>query len=118
VVVMYAAKIVEQAPVDDLFNRPRHPYTWGLLGSLPRASSDNGRLAQIPGSPPSLLRPPTGCRFNPRCAHAMPICKTTEPVLEPSPSDAACLDACHLDEDTKEREGRKVLAEMLEGIAP
>jgi peptide/nickel transport system ATP-binding protein len=115
VVVMYAAKIVEHAPVDDLFNRPRHPYTWGLLGSLPR-SGDSARLAQIPGSPPSLLNPPPGCRFNPRCAHAMPVCLTTEPVLEPSPADARCLDACHLDGETKDREGSRVLAELMEGV--
>src|SRR5215471_1612864 len=62
VVVMYAARIQEQAPVDDLFRRPRHPYTWGLLGSLPRMGADMERLAQIPGSPPSLLYPPRGCR--------------------------------------------------------
>src|SRR5215813_3922535 len=66
VVVMYAAKIAEHAPVDDLFRRPRHPYTWGLLGSLPRMGADVPRLAQIPGSPPSLLFPPAGCRFHTR----------------------------------------------------
>ena len=66
VVVMYAAKVAEHAPVDDLFNRPSHPYTWGLLGSLPRIGVDVDRLTQIPGSPPSLLNPPDGCRFHPR----------------------------------------------------
>ena len=60
IVVMYAAKVVEQAPVDDLFKQPRHPYTWGLLGSLPRLDADVDRLVQIPGSPPSLLNPPSG----------------------------------------------------------
>ena len=68
---------------------------------------------QIPGSPPSLLNPPPGCRFHPRCSHTMSICRTTVPELKPAPADPACLDACHLDEATKEREARKVLAEMM-----
>ena len=71
VVVMYAAQVVEQAPVDDLFKRPHHPYTWGLLGSLPRLDADVDRLAQIQGQPPSLLNPPRGCRFHPRCPYVM-----------------------------------------------
>ena len=65
VVVMYAAQIVEQAPVDDLFTRPQHPYTWGLLGSLPRLDADVERLVQISGQPPSLLYPPRGLPFPP-----------------------------------------------------
>jgi len=67
VLVMYAANVVEQAEVHDLFNQPQHPYTWGLMGSLPRLEADVERLTQIPGQPPSLLRPPAGCRFHPRC---------------------------------------------------
>src|SRR5713226_6791438 len=63
VVVLYAARVQEQAPVDRVFYRPNHPYTWGLLGSLPRLDADVERLVQIPGSPPSLLNPPRGCRF-------------------------------------------------------
>ena len=86
VLVMYAANVVEQAPVEELFNRPQHPYTWGLMGSLPRLEVDMERLTQIPGQPPSLLRPPAGCRFHPRCPHVMEICKTTVPQLAPSPS--------------------------------
>ena len=58
VLVMYAAEVAEQAPVEKLFNRPHHPYTWGLLGSLPRLDTDVERLVQIPGQPPSLLQPP------------------------------------------------------------
>src|SRR5690242_73472 len=69
VLVMYAAEVAEQAPVVKLFNRPFHPYTWGLLGSLPRLDTDLERLVQIPGQPPSLLRPPSGCRFHPRCPY-------------------------------------------------
>jgi peptide/nickel transport system ATP-binding protein len=113
VVVMYAAKIVEQANVDDLFNKPQHPYTWGLMGSLPRLEAHVERLTQIPGQPPSLLRPPNGCRFHPRCAHVMEVCKTKVPELEPSPSDLNHLQACHLDPETKEREGSRVVGVLM-----
>jgi len=113
VVVMYAAKVAEHAPVDDLFNRPSHPYTWGLLGSLPRIGVDVDRLTQIPGSPPSLLNPPAGCRFHPRCEFVMPVCRTTQPELRPLPGHPGHLDACHLDDATKEREAAKLLETML-----
>src|ERR671910_1079549 len=63
VAVMYAAQVVEKGTVDGIFNRPHHPYTWGLLGSLPRIDADVERLVQIQGQPPSLLRPPAGCRL-------------------------------------------------------
>ena len=116
VVVMYAAKIAEEAPVDELFNRPRHPYTWGLLGSLPHMNADVERLTQIPGSPPSLLHPPAGCRFHPRCEHVMSICRTSVPELRPSTGNALHLDACHLDDETKEREAAKLLATMMAEI--
>ena len=113
VVVMYAAEIVEHANVFDLFNRPQHPYTWGLMGSLPRLDADVERLTQIPGQPPSLLRPPSGCRFHPRCPYVMEVCKTKEPELVPTQRDPAHLQACHLDEETKDREAAK-LAQMAE----
>jgi peptide/nickel transport system ATP-binding protein len=113
VMVMYAANIVEQAEVHDLFNRPQHPYTWGLMGSLPRLDTDVERLTQIPGQPPSLLRPPNGCRFHPRCPYVMEVCKTTVPRLVPTQRDAAHLQACHLDEETKEREAAKLLAATM-----
>jgi oligopeptide/dipeptide ABC transporter ATP-binding protein len=74
VVVMYAGKIVERATVDELFNNPQHPYTWGLLGSLPARHLTADRLYSIPGAPPSLLHPPSGCRFRKRCEFAMDIC--------------------------------------------
>jgi oligopeptide/dipeptide ABC transporter ATP-binding protein len=109
VLVMYAANVVEQAEVHNLFNQPRHPYTWGLMGSLPRLSADVERLTQIPGQPPSLLRPPAGCRFHPRCPYVMEVCKTTVPELKPTLRDAEHLERCHLDEDTKEREAAKLL---------
>jgi len=117
VLVMYAARVVEQADVNQLFGRPQHPYTWGLMGSLPRLEADVERLTQIPGQPPSLLRPPAGCRFHPRCPHVMEICKTTQPELVPAQGDDDHLQACHLDQATKDREGAKVLEATLAGAA-
>jgi len=113
VLVMYAANVVEQAEVHDLFNRPQHPYTWGLMGSLPRLEADVERLTQIPGQPPSLLRPPNGCRFHPRCPYVMEVCKTTVPALKPTTRDPDHLEKCHLDEETKEREAAKLLAATM-----
>jgi peptide/nickel transport system ATP-binding protein len=113
VLVMYAANVVEQAEVHDLFNRPQHPYTWGLMGSLPRLEADVERLTQIPGQPPSLLNPPKGCRFHPRCPYVMEVCKTTVPELVPTQRDPDHLQKCHLDEETKEREAAKLLAATM-----
>jgi oligopeptide/dipeptide ABC transporter ATP-binding protein len=113
VLVMYAANVVEQANVYDLFNQPQHPYTWGLMGSLPRLETDVERLTQIPGQPPSLLRPPQGCRFHPRCPYVMEVCKTTVPALKPTQRDPEHLEKCHLDEETKEREAAKLLAATM-----
>jgi peptide/nickel transport system ATP-binding protein len=109
VLVMYAAEVAEQAPVGKLFKRPFHPYTWGLLGSLPRLDIDLERLVQIPGQPPSLLRPPSGCRFHPRCPYVMDKCKQVDPPLEPISDDPDHLQACHLDEATQDREAAKLL---------
>lgn len=75
VAVMYAGKITEEGPARDIFHNPQHPYTWGLLKSVPRMDSPQKQtLATIDGQPPSLLRPPTGCPFHPRCPYAMRIC--------------------------------------------
>jgi len=108
VVVMYAARVAEQAPVVNLFQRPHHPYTWGLLGSLPRLDVNVERLTQIQGQPPSLLNPPRGCRFHPRCPYVMEICKETEPELLQVSHDPAHFQRCHLDEETKDREAAKL----------
>jgi len=78
VVVMYAAEIAEQGTTDQIFKSPHHPYTWGLMGSLPRLDQNVERLVQIQGQPPSLLRPPPGCRFHPRCPYVMQVCKEVE----------------------------------------
>lgn len=95
VAVMYAGQIVEDATLDDLFYDPQHPYTWGLLGSLARLDQPRPiRLAQIAGSPPSLLNPPTGCRFAARCPHEFDKCS------EPPPLHG---DRCWLDAKDKRR---------------
>ena len=85
VVVMYAGKVVEQASVEALFGNPRHPYTQGLIRSIPRVDRDaehKERLEQIPGSVPSLLHPPPGCRFASRCKYVMAECLTAYPPLK------------------------------------
>jgi peptide/nickel transport system ATP-binding protein len=110
VVVMYAAKVAERGPVHAIFEQPRHPYTWGLMGSLPRLDAHVERLVQIPGQPPSLLRPPAGCRFHPRCRYAFGKCIEQVPPLEPLAYDERHLQACHLDEATKAREASALLA--------
>jgi peptide/nickel transport system ATP-binding protein len=84
VVVMYAGKVIEEAPVDELFANPRHPYTQGLIRSIPRidtAAIKKQRLEAIPGVVPSLLKPPPGCRFAARCRFAMPRCRDAIPPL-------------------------------------
>jgi peptide/nickel transport system ATP-binding protein len=113
VVVMYAGRVAEEGSVDELFTRPHHPYTWGLLGSLPRLDTDVERLVQIAGQPPSLLNPPNGCRFHPRCPYVMDVCLTKEPVLAAVPGSPTHLQACHLDVETKDREAAKLAAGTL-----
>ena len=84
VVVMYAGKVMEEAPVKELFKDPRHPYTRGLLGSIPvigRKAQTGRRLQEIPGVVPSLLRMPQGCRFHPRCPETIDICREQEPPM-------------------------------------
>ncbi len=84
VAVMYAGKIVEEAPVRELFKDPRHPYTRGLLGSVPvigRKAQTGRRLQEIPGMVPSPLEMPSGCRFHPRCPNAMAVCSKQEPKM-------------------------------------
>jgi len=97
VVVMYAGKVVEEADVDDLFGHPGHPYTQGLIRSIPRIDLDSEhktRLEAIGGSVPILINPPVGCRFAPRCKFAMNVCTEKEPLLrEIAPGHRM---ACHL----------------------
>jgi peptide/nickel transport system ATP-binding protein len=103
VIVMYGGKVVEQAKVDDLFAKPEMPYTWGLLGSLPRLNSTGSRLEQIPGQPPSLLHPPSGCPFHPRCEFVMNVCRTELPELRQAEVGAEHLFRCHLDDEARAR---------------
>lgn len=81
IIVMYAGHLVEYANSTDLHRNPRHPYTQGLLRSIPNIELADQKLEAIPGSPPDLLNPPKGCRFWPRCSYAMKICHTKEPPV-------------------------------------
>jgi len=96
VIVMYAGKVIEEAPVQLLFSHPRHPYTQGLIRSIPRidtAAIHKVRLEAIPGVVPKLIDPPPGCRFAPRCRYAMPACTAaTPPLVEVTPGHkVACI---------------------------
>ena len=93
VAVMYAGRIAETAPADALFELPCHPYTRGLIASLPPADEDRERLDAIPGSVPGPLDWPEGCRFAPRCDFAIAACRADQPILRPVPSggEAACI---------------------------
>ncbi|MGD9140092.1 MAG: ABC transporter ATP-binding protein [bacterium] len=94
VAIFYAARIVEVGPSAELRRAPQHPYTQGLLRSFPSLRADPGERSSIPGAPPSLLSPPTGCRFHPRCDRAMEICSRRNPdPVEIGPGHVA---ACHL----------------------
>jgi oligopeptide/dipeptide ABC transporter ATP-binding protein len=84
IVVMYAGQVVESSPTRDLFRAPRHPYTRGLLDSMPRLGQKRARLEQIPGQPPDLGALPMGCRFAPRCPRAEARCRAEEPMLAPA----------------------------------
>jgi len=80
VLVMYAGKIVEEGSVRDIYFRPKHPYTWSLLKSVPRLdAAEKRRLVPIHGQPPDLIQPPQGCRFHPRCRYALRVCTEQEP---------------------------------------
>jgi len=111
VLVMYAGQIVEQGSLDEIFYDPQHPYTWGLIGSLTRLDQPPpDRLPQIGGQPPSLLAPPGGCRFRPRCPHAFEKCAELPDLEERLPGANGHVDRCWLDPQDKrslrEVEGR------------
>jgi peptide/nickel transport system ATP-binding protein len=91
VAVMYAGRIAEIGPVRDVIKSPLHPYTKGLMGSIPSLTSDNDRLTQIPGSMPRLTAIPSGCTFHPRCPRAFVPCATFRPELQDEQkSQVAC----------------------------
>ena len=98
VLVMYAGRAVERAPVRTLFDAPQHPYTVGLLGSIPRLDAQRARLAAIEGQVPNLLRPPPGCRFAERCPFAIARCHAeSPPLLEVAPGHASACWRAPLD---------------------
>ncbi len=104
VLVMYAGRVVEQGTLDQLFYDPQHPYTWGLLGSIPRIDRARGpRLPAIAGMPPSLLRPPAGCHFRPRCPHAHDRCTEVPELSARLADDPGHLDRCWLETDNKRK---------------
>jgi peptide/nickel transport system ATP-binding protein len=112
IIVMYAGKPVESAPTDELFYRPRMPYTVGLLASLPRLDTDaSDPLRPIPGSPPQVIDLPPGCPFTPRCPLAREQCREEEPELRKI--GEGHLTACHFAEELEER-GEEIFAPIAE----
>jgi len=97
VAVMYAGRIVETAPINDLYKNPAHPYTEGLIASIPRLEQKGNELTPIKGSPPNLMRVPSGCSFHPRCPYVRDNCRTDEPPLYEVHVDRRS--ACHYYEE-------------------
>jgi peptide/nickel transport system ATP-binding protein len=115
IAVMYAGRIVERAPTADLFASPQHPYTWGLLRSIPRLdSSRDEQLIPIEGRPPSLINLPSGCSFHPRCPFVREAHKRVEPRLEPVEGQPRHEVACLLPLQTR----RELWARLAAGEAP
>jgi oligopeptide/dipeptide ABC transporter ATP-binding protein len=113
IAVMYAGRFVEYGTKRQVFYDPQHPYTWGLLGSIPRLDREKpDRLASIAGAPPSLINPPQGCKFRPRCPQAFAKC-TEEPALENRVDDTSHLDRCWLTVDEK----RELRESVIQGQA-
>ncbi len=118
ILVMYGGRGVENGPAKEVLTRPQMPYTWGLLSSVPDVAGDTAsKLIPIPGNPPSLLDPPSGCAFHPRCAHtdkvAGGLCSTQLPLLEAGPTGPGHLKRCHLTDPVTVFE-----TEVLPVIAP
>jgi oligopeptide/dipeptide ABC transporter ATP-binding protein len=103
VVVMYAGRVVEQGTLDEIFYDPQHPYTWGLLGSITRVDRGDRseRLPAIPGMPPSLMNPPEGCHFRPRCPFAFEKCTEVPELISRLPDAPEHLDRCWLEVERK-----------------
>jgi peptide/nickel transport system ATP-binding protein len=102
VLVMYGGRVVEEGTLEEIFYDPQHPYTWGLLGSIPRLDRGRAeRLPAIPGLPPSLLHPPEGCHFRPRCPHAFDKCTEVPPLEQRVPDAAGHRDRCWLGVEDK-----------------
>ena len=115
IAVMYAGRIVEHAPKDTIFAAPQHPYTWGLLTSIPRLDRDrHAELVPISGRPPSLINLPTGCSFHPRCPYVREAHKRVDPPLEPVPGDPRHRVACLLAPEVRS----SLWAALREGETP
>ena len=115
IAVMYAGRIIEHAPADTIFHEPEHPYTWGLLKSIPRLDSPRDEeLVPISGLPPSLIQRPGGCHFHPRCPYVRESHKTIDPALEPVPDAADHKVRCLLPSPTR----RALWAELRAGADP
>jgi peptide/nickel transport system ATP-binding protein len=114
VTVMYAGQVIERASATTIFDSPQHPYTWGLLRSIPRLSAPRDEeLVPIAGRPPSLITPPSGCRFHPRCPYVRPAHREVEPKLERT-SQSGHEVACLLAEPTRQR----LWAQLRQGVQP
>jgi peptide/nickel transport system ATP-binding protein len=115
IAVMYAGRVVEHAAADTVFNAPEHPYTWGLLSSIPRLDTPaESELVPIGGRPPSLINLPSGCSFHPRCPYAREAHTRIDPRLEPVEGDPSHRVACLLDTGTRKR----LWDELQSGAAP
>ncbi|EGO65909.1 ABC transporter ATP-binding protein [Acetonema longum] len=112
VLVMYAGKIVETASVQDLYAQPMHPYTYGLLRSVPRLDAGQTRLESIGGQPPDLLSPPPGCAYMPRCRYAMEICHQPPPLL---PTGLERQSRCWLSHEMSLRKPESLFSAAKEG---
>jgi peptide/nickel transport system ATP-binding protein len=118
VMVMYAGRVMEYGPAREIFDQPQHPYTWGLLDSMPTIERRLAALVPIEGSPPSLISPPSGCPFHPRCPYRFEPCPVDRPPLV-APAPESHLEACYLPWERKLEQGgkRSVLAIAGEGTA-
>jgi len=104
IAVMYAGRIVETGSAESIFAKPQHPYTWGLLRSIPRlGTSRDEELVPIFGTPPSLISPPSGCHFHPRCPYAQPDHARIDPQLEPVADEPSHFVACLLETEVRRR---------------
>ena len=129
VVVMYAGRVVEQGGLSEIFYNPLHPYTWGLLGSVPRVDKERpGRLPTIAGNPPSLLHPPSGCHFRPRCPWSFESCTQVPELVSEDEASPGHLNRCFLPLGAKRTRrvvgdaiGLPVIADVADGarvVAP
>jgi len=115
IAVMYAGRIVETGSASAIFSSPEHPYTWGLLKSIPHLTGSREEpLVPIPGTPPSLIRPPSGCHFHPRCFYAQPEHARIDPGLRPVETDPAHFVACLLEPAVR----RRLWGELSAGRTP